>query len=88
MPMTTQKVKGEKVAIYARISTLRQQQNQTIDQQLACLQVYVVKQGWELLAPEYIFRNDGYSEAKLAHPDLERLREQTMLGDYPSIYYP
>ena len=61
-----------KVALYIRVSTLRQQQSQTIEQQLERLQNYVTEQGWELAA-EHIFRDDGYSGAKLSRPGLERL---------------
>jgi site-specific DNA recombinase len=73
-----------KVAIYARVSTLRQQQSQTIEQQLERLQAHISTQGWEL-AVEHIFRDDGYSGAKLARPGLERLREQAALGEFELI---
>lgn len=73
-----------KVAIYARVSTLRQQQSQTIEQQLERLQAYLTAQGWEV-APDHIFRDDGYSGAKLARPGLERLREQVALGEIELI---
>lgn len=73
-----------KVAIYTRVSTLRQQQSQTIEQQLERLQAHVSTQGWEL-APEHIFRDDGYSGAKLARPGLERLREQAALGEFALV---
>lgn len=69
-----------KVAIYARVSTLRQQQSQTIEQQLDRLRAHIVEQGWEL-AEEHIFRDDGYSGAKLTRPGLERLREQAAIGE-------
>jgi len=69
-----------KIALYARVSTLRQQQSQTIEQQLERLQAHITTQGWEL-APEHIFRDDGYSGAKLTRPGLERLREQAALGE-------
>jgi site-specific DNA recombinase len=62
-----------RVAIYARVSTLRQAQDQTIEQQLERLMSYVSQQGWDL--PEQnIFRDDGYSGASLNRPglDLER----------------
>lgn len=73
-----------KVAIYARVSTLRQQQSQTIEQQLDRLQGYIAEQGWEL-APEHIFRDDGYSGVKLARPGLERLREQAAGGEFELV---
>jgi site-specific DNA recombinase len=73
-----------KVAIYARVSTLRQQQSQTIEQQLERLQAHIAEQGWEL-APEHIFRDDGYSGAKLARPGLEHLREQAAMGEFELV---
>jgi site-specific DNA recombinase len=73
-----------KVAIYARVSTSRQQQSQTIEQQLDRLQATVTDQGWEL-APEHIFRDDGYSGAKLARPGLERLRELAALAEFELV---
>lgn len=73
-----------KVALYARVSTLRQQQSQTIEQQLERLQNHIAEQGWELAA-EHIFRDDGYSGAKLARPGLERLREQAALGEFEVV---
>jgi len=73
-----------KVALYTRVSTLRQQQSQTIEQQLERLQSYVMEQGWQLAA-EHIFRDDGYSGAKLGRPGLERLREQAALGEFERV---
>ena len=69
-----------RVAIYVRVSTLRQQQSQTIEQQIDRLQAHIAEQGWEL-AEEQIFRDDGYSGAKLTRPGLERLREQAAMGE-------
>jgi site-specific DNA recombinase len=73
-----------RVAIYARVSTLRQQQSQTIEQQLERLQAHIAEQGWEL-AEEHIFRDDGYSGAKLTRPGLERLREQAAMGEFELV---
>jgi site-specific DNA recombinase len=49
------------VAIYARVSTQRQVQTQTIEQQLERLMTYVSQQGWNL--PEQnIFRDESLPE--------------------------
>ena len=56
-----------RVGIYARVSTLRQAQQQTIEQQLERLHQHVHTQGWELKA-EHIFRDDGYSGTTLNRP--------------------
>jgi site-specific DNA recombinase len=64
-----------RVAIYARVSTLRQAQTQTIEQQLERLVSYVSQQRWDL--PENnIFRDDGRSGASLNRPGLDNLRDR------------
>jgi len=63
------------IAVYVRVSTPRQTQTQTIEQQLDRLQEYHETQGWPW-QEEHIFRDDGYSGAKLRRPGLDRLREQ------------
>ena len=64
-----------RVAVYVRVSTQRQAQAQTIEQQLERLCAHIHAQGWQL-APEAIFRDDGYSGAQLARPGLDRLRDR------------
>ncbi len=64
-----------RVAVYVRVSTSHQVQQQTIEQQLARLRTYVQSQGW-LLSEDDIFRDDGYSGATLARPGLDRLRDK------------
>jgi site-specific DNA recombinase len=63
-----------RVALYARVSTVRQAQGQTIEQQLILLQTYLTQQGWTL-DPRYLFRDDGYSGGQLSRPALDRLRD-------------
>jgi site-specific DNA recombinase len=62
------------IAIYVRVSTQRQAQSQSIEQQLERLQAYVLAQDWDL-ASEHIFRDDGYSGGILQRPGLDRLRD-------------
>ncbi|MBD1910740.1 MULTISPECIES: recombinase family protein [unclassified Leptolyngbya] len=66
-------------AIYVRVSTQRQAQAQTIEQQLEQLQSYANRQGWQI-AQEYIFRDDGYSGARLNRPGLDQLRDQVAMA--------
>ena len=49
-----------RAALYARVSTPRQAEAGTIEQQVNRLQEYVAEQGW-VLDPEHIYRDDGYS---------------------------
>jgi len=62
------------VAVYARVSTVRQAQAQTTDQQLDRLRAHAERQGWSLAA-DRVFRDDGYSGASLRRPGLDRLRD-------------
>jgi site-specific DNA recombinase len=69
-----------RVAIYARVSTTRQAQAQTIEQQLDRLQAAVAEHGWTL-GKEHVYRDDGYSGAGLSRPGLDRLRDQAALAE-------
>jgi DNA invertase Pin-like site-specific DNA recombinase len=62
------------VAIYARVSTQRQAQAQTTDQQLDRLRAHAEGQGWSVTG-DRVFRDDGHSGASLKRPGLDRLRD-------------
>ena len=49
-----------RAAIYARVSTRRQDQDQTIDSQLAALVAWASRQAHDL-RPEHIFTDPGHS---------------------------
>jgi site-specific DNA recombinase len=63
-----------RIAMYVRVSTQRQAQAQTIEQQLELLRAHSQRQGWEW-KDEHVFRDDGYSGASLRRPGLDRLRD-------------
>jgi site-specific DNA recombinase len=69
-----------RVAIYARVSTTRQAQAQTIEQQLDRLRAAVAEHGWRL-DDQHIYRDDGYSGASLGRPGLDRLRDHAALAE-------
>ena len=62
-------------ALYARVSTTRQAQTQTIEQQLERLRAAARRQGWTL-DEAHVYRDDGYSGASLSRPGLDRLRDR------------
>src|SRR4051812_15201411 len=72
------------VAVYARVSTQRQAQANTPEQQLERLRTYVQAQGWNL-PPEHVFRDDGYSGATLRRPGLDRLRDAATSARFDRI---
>src|SRR4029453_17363767 len=57
------------VAVYARVSTTRQAQAQTIEQQLDRLVAAVTERGWTL-DERHVYRDDGYSGAGVGPPGL------------------
>src|SRR5437762_11847202 len=69
-----------RAAVYARVSTTRQAQAQTIEQQLDRLRAAVAERGWEL-EDQHVYRDDGYSGARLGRPGLDRLRDHAALAD-------
>ncbi|MGZ6347887.1 MAG: recombinase family protein [Anaerolineales bacterium] len=73
-----------RVAIYVRVSTQRQAQTQTIEQQLDRLQAYILSKGWTL-ETENIYRDDGYSGAKLNRPGLDSLRDRAALAEFDLV---
>jgi site-specific DNA recombinase len=61
-------------AIYARVSSTRQKQDETITSQTAALRAYAASAGYEV--PEaWVFEDEGHSGATLVRPGLERLRD-------------
>ena len=69
-----------RAAVYARVSTTRQAQAQTIEQQLDRLRGAVAERGWAL-GEQHVYRDDGYSGAGLGRPGLDRLRDHAALAD-------
>ena len=70
---------GTTVAAYARVSTDRQAEQQTIEQQVGALRAYAAQHGW-VLDEAQIYRDDGYSGARLDRPGLDRLRDAAARG--------
>ena len=71
-------------AIYARVSSERQRQEQTIQSQTAALRELAGQR--ELLVPdEFIFEDDGFSGASLQRPALERLRDRAFEGCFEAV---
>ncbi len=72
-----------RVALYVRVSTQRQAQQQNVEQQVERLRAqvaaHVEEEGWEV-REEHVFRDDGYSGATLRRPGLDRLRDGRRLA--------
>jgi site-specific DNA recombinase len=71
-------------AIYARVSSARQKEAQTIASQTAALREYAAATGLEI-PPDWVFEDDGYSGATLIRPALERLRDLAAEIEIPVV---
>jgi site-specific DNA recombinase len=73
-----------RAAIYARVSTERQERQQTITSQLAALHTWCEAAGYEL-SEAHIFRDEGYSGGRLDRPGLDALRDAVRDGEIDVI---
>ncbi len=71
-------------AVYARVSTQRQAQMQTIEQQLERLQAHFQLQEWEW-RDDSVIRSDGYTGSTLKRPGLDRLRDQVSQAHFDRV---
>jgi site-specific DNA recombinase len=71
-------------AIYARVSTLQQEQEATIESQVAELEKYAHEKGYRLLKEHY-FLDQAVSGAQLARPALDRLRDLAAEGLFETV---
>jgi site-specific DNA recombinase len=73
------------MALYARVSTDRQAEAQTVGSQLAALRERAASDGLPI-APAHEFVDEGYSGATLVRPALEQLRDLAALGGVEVLY--
>ena len=71
-------------AIYARVSSERQRQEQTIQSQTVALRELAEQRGM-LVPEELVFEDDGFSGASLHRPALERLRDRAFEGCFEVV---
>ena len=71
-------------AIYARVSSDRQKEEQTIASQTAALIEHCRQEGYAVPA-EWVFQDEGYSGATLIRPGLERVRDLAAQGHIEAV---
>ncbi len=71
-------------AIYARVSSTRQQLNENIGSQLEALLDHAKAHDYQV-SPQHIFQDDGHSGAYLDRPALERLRDTVAAGELEAV---
>jgi site-specific DNA recombinase len=61
-------------ALYARVSSAKQQLNENIASQIAAIQEYTRQNDFQI-SPQHIYKDYGFSGARLDRPALDRLKE-------------
>jgi site-specific DNA recombinase len=74
----------QRAALYARVSTRRQEQEATIESQLDRLLSYARQHDYEI-PPELQFIDQAVSGKHLARPGLDRLRDVAAIGALPTL---
>jgi site-specific DNA recombinase len=71
-----------RVATYARVSTEEQKEGQTIDSQVTELERFAADRNWLVID---VYKDDGWSGALLARPELDRLRDDATKGVFDAV---
>ena len=75
---------AQHIALYARVSSTQQVQDNTIEAQIAALEAYATEQGLPLQADLY-FLDNGISGTSLARPGLDQLRDHAFQGHVDQV---
>src|SRR6476646_7039779 len=88
-PVKKRAVPMSNAAIYARVSSARQKEQETIRSQTAALRAHAEQLGLDV-PEQWVFEDDGHSGASLVRPALERLRDLVcqVLVDVLLVYSP
>jgi len=71
-------------AIYTRVSSDQQKENNTIGSQVEALLNFAGQKGY-IVPHEYIFKDEGYSGAILVRPGLEKVRDLSAEGQVQAV---
>jgi site-specific DNA recombinase len=75
---------GARIAAYARVSSQKQEKDETINSQLAAIRNYL--QIKDLHVPdEHVFTDDGFSGSTLVRPGLDGLRDAIAMNSYDRV---
>src|SRR5262245_8759493 len=71
-------------ALYARVSSAKQQLNENIASQIAAIEQYAQQHDYHI-SPQHVYKDDGYSGARLDRPALDRLRDAVAQGEVETV---
>ena len=79
------KISGLKAGLYARVSTGRQEKEETIESQTEEIKIRITSDN-NILSPEHIFADNGWSGSILARPALDKLRDAIKAKEIDIVY--
>ena len=71
-------------ALYARVSSTKQQLNENIASQIAAIEEYARQNDYQI-SPPHIYKDDGFSGSRLDRPALDRLRDAVAQGEVEAV---
>jgi site-specific DNA recombinase len=71
-------------ALYARVSSAKQQLNENIASQVAAIEEYARQNDYQI-SPQHLYKDDGFSGARLDRPALDRLRDAVAQGEIEAV---
>lgn len=83
--MTMDKVSGLNAGLYARVSTSRQEEAETIESQVSEIKARIATDG-NFISDENIFMDDGWTGEILQRPSLDRMRDAVQEGRFDILY--
>lgn len=72
-------------ALYARVSTGRQENEETIDSQIDEIKSRILSDG-NMLSEEHIYKDDGWTGEMLQRPGLDSMRDAAIAGAFQVLY--
>ena len=67
-------------ALYARVSSAKQQLNENIASQIAAIQEYARQNDFQI-SPQHVYKDDGFSGSRLDRPALCDLTDKVALSN-------
>lgn len=77
-------IRPGRIAAYARVSTQRQEQDETINSQIAAITALLKSSGQEI-ADEDIYIDEGFSGSSMVRPGLDKLRDAVATRRYDMV---
>lgn len=75
-----------RAAVYMRVSTAGQEQEQTIKNQEMELREKITSEEDTVLSPDCVYKDEGWSGAIIIRPDLDRMRQDAADGKFDILY--